>query len=165
MPSDTRILYQALTAWLPTTFSMGFILWVIGSDAAIIQQSRPDLLRYLIFLAAGLVAGGIACLLLRLLSGSWGSVKSFSYVSCLAYFGCLKTLGWDFVPWVIILIIVVLFAIPGIRKIDVPARSVLLLHGMGTMSGLYMSVHLQEFLTGWVPFKDVIAGLWLLFTH
>lgn len=165
MPKDTRDLTQASTAWLAATFSMGFLLWVIGSDVAIIGQSRPDLARYGIFLGAGLVAGGIACLLLRLLSGSWGSAKSLGYVSCLVYFGCLKTLGWVIVPWVTILLVAALFTLPAVRKIDVPGRSVLLLHGMGTMSGLYMSVHLKEYLGGWEPFKDVLVGLWLFIVY
>jgi hypothetical protein len=79
----------------------------------------------------------------------------------LLYFAFLKFAGLPLIPWIIGLLAMAAFLLNR-RKLEDGGSSMLLLHLMGTISGLYMSFHLHEFLSGWDPFTDVVASIWLV---
>ena len=85
-----------------------------------------------------------------------------SYASALLYLGCFKVVGWTALPWVLLigacLVAVLLHRRTSIRQ----SPSLLLLHAMGTSSGLYLFFHVNEILGAWDAFRSVLAGLWLL---
>jgi hypothetical protein len=103
---------------------------------------------------------------LRLGRVEWESIGLMSYISCLFYLGFLKVLGWDLIPWLLILVGLILMGALLHRKKGLVVRpSLFLFHWMGTMSGLYMAFHMRDFLKGWGPFQDVVKSLWLILSQ
>jgi len=108
-----------------------------------------------------LIASGVIVLVLRLAAGtSIGTLGLVSYVSCLFYLGFGKVFGGDAVPWAMLAVAVVVLLISRRRAIPV-APPLLLLHAMGTMSGLYLFFHLREFWNAEPAFRDVLQALWI----
>ena len=70
--------------------------------------------------------------------------------------------GWPALPWAL-LIGACLVAVLLHRRVSIrQSPSLLLLHTMGTASGLYLFFHLPELLGAWAAFRSVLAGLRLL---
>jgi len=139
----------------------GFLLWIIFSGTGELQQVQVGLQRYLFFLLpVGLAAASVVCALLWL-AGAWSFAVSLSYVSCVFYFSFLKVLGWDFIPWVLMAVAVIV--VFRNRKLVIEAQSsLLLLHAMGSLAGLYMAFNLGKFLQPWEFFMETVQSLWLL---
>jgi hypothetical protein len=97
------------------------------------------------------------------LSGSRRDMPSLLQASCLLYFAFLKFAGLPLIPWIIGALVIAAFLLNR-KSPEEGGSSVLLLHSMGTISGLYMSFHLHEFQSGWSPFTDVVASIWLVLT-
>jgi len=151
---------RLLVPWLCLGASSGFLAWVIFSGPGEMQQVLVGLRRYLLFVPAGFAAAGAVCVLCWF-RGAGGVAARLSYVSCIFYFGFLKVLGWSFVPWALIVVAIIGFS--RSNELSIETRwSLLLLHVTGTLAGLYMAFHLNDFLYPWEPFKDVVRSLWLL---
>jgi hypothetical protein len=96
----------------------------------------------------------------------WASVGWSCYISSLLYLGFLKTLDWHWAPLFLLVVTVAWIGVVLTKNLYIEARpSLLLFHVMGTMSGLYMALHLNDFLKGWVPFQEVVQGLWRVVTQ
>lgn len=137
-----------------------FLLWTILSGPGELQSVPVGLHRYLVFAPVGFATAGAACALLWF-SGAWRTAAHFSLASCTVYLGFLKVLAWNFIPWVLIFVAGIGFVRARQSSLET-SWSLLLLHVMGTIAGLYMAFHLNEFLYGWKPFEEVIRSLWQL---
>lgn len=160
IPASRDGLSRVIIPWLCFSASIAFMIWVVLSEPAKLQNVPIGLGRYIGFVPAALAASGALTALLWFFA-AWRIAERLSYVSCVFYFACLKTLGWSFAPWVCIAVA----AIGLFRTKDSALEirpSLLLLHLMGTMAGLYTAFRVNDFLEGWDPFKDVIRSLWLL---
>ncbi len=148
--------------WLALSGATGFFLWLVNGSPAELREIQAGLARYAFFLLPGAAIAGTVTLTMRAL-GARRLLAILCYSSCMVYFGFLKVLGWNLMPWVMVALIAPAFV--RLRKTEASAGStLLLLQCMGTMAGLYMSFHLQDFLGAWEPFKEVVAGLWLMIT-
>lgn len=151
-----------LISWLGLGAATAFFLWVITSSPAEMRQLDAGLSRYGFFVLLGMAMSGMAAVIMRL-NGVQHELTVVSHASCVVYFSFLKVLGWNFIPWLLVTLTIPLFLY--LRKSASKAgSSALLLQSMGTLSGLYMSLHLHDFISGWVPFQEVVAGMWLLIT-
>jgi hypothetical protein len=159
LPSSGRLSW-VLIPWLCCGASVGFLLWILLNGPAELQQVSVGLRSYLLLLPTGLAAAGVVCAVLWF-AGIWGIAARLSYSSCIFYFGFAKVLGWAFVPWVLVVAAVIGFSYTKKRSIEI-RWSLLLLHAMGTLTGLYMAFHLNGFLRPWGLFMETTRSLWLL---
>ena len=159
--SDSKRMSRLLVVWLSLGLATGFLLWITLSGLGELEQVAVGLRRYLFFLLpVGLAAAGVICTLLWF-TDYWVFVIRLSAVSCVFYLGFLKVLGWAFIPWV--LIAVAAIGLFRIRKLAIETRSsLLLLHSMGSLSGLYMTFNLNKFLQPMELFMETVQSLWLL---
>ena len=159
--SDSKRISRLLVVWLSLGLATGFLLWITLSGLGELEQVAVGLRRYLFFLLpVGLAAAGVICTLLWF-TDYWVFVIRLSVVSCVFYLGFLKVLGWAFIPWV--LIAVAAIGLFRIRKLAIETRSsLLLLHSMGSLSGLYMAFNLDKFLQPMELFMETVQSLWLL---
>jgi len=159
--SDSKRISRLLVVWLSLGLATGFLLWITLSGLGELEQVAVGLRRYLFFLLpVGLAAAGVICTLLWF-TDYWVFVIRLSAVSCVFYLGFLKVLGWAFIPWV--LIAVAAIGLFRIRKLAIETRSsLLLLHSMGSLSGLYMTFNLNKFLQPMELFMETVQSLWLL---
>jgi len=159
--SDSKRMSRLLVVWLSLGLATGFLLWITLSGLGELEQVAVGLRRYLFFLLpVGMAAAGVICTLLWF-TDYWVFVIRLSAVSCVFYLGFLKVLGWVFIPWV--LIAVAAIGLFRIRKLAIETRSsLLLLHSMGSLSGLYMTFNLNKFLQPMELFMETVQSLWLL---
>ncbi len=149
-------------AWIGLAAPVGYLLWILRIGPAASEHVDAALQLYASSLAVGLATGGAALLLLHWASPRPAWLGSISYASALLYLGCLKVVGWPALPWAL-LIGACLVAARLRRRMSIrQSPSLLLLHAMGTVSGLYLFFHLPELLGAWAPFRSVLAGLRLL---
>lgn len=160
--SRTQKWSAAVSGWLGLSAPMAFFIWTLSSGPAELQLLKIGWPRYLLSLMAGLIVSGILVLLIRPTSAKHQTAL-LGYAACLGYFGFLKVLGWSLLPWLLMIAIIPAYVYLHRSRVTV-GSSVLILHVMGTMTGLYMAFHLQEFLAAWEPFKDVVASMWLMIT-
>ncbi len=146
--------------WLGLGAATGYLVWALRIPTAP-ESIDTALSVYGWSLIAGLIASGIVVLVLRLAAGaSIGSLGLVSYVSCLFYLGFGKVFGGDAVPWAVVAAALVVLLVR--RRSSVPVKPpLLLLHAMGTMSGLYLFFHLREFWSAEPAFRDVLQALWI----
>jgi hypothetical protein len=155
-----RKILSFLTALLCLAAAITFFLWAINSNPEQMIELRGGLFRYISYFPLGALIGGTICGMMYLF-GARQDMTSLLQASCLLYFAFLKFAGLPIIPWIIGLLAMAAFFLNR-RKLEDGGSSVLLLHLMGTISGLYMSFHLHEFLSGWDPFTDVVASIWLV---
>ena len=81
--------------------------------------------------------------------------------SALVYLSAAKTLGWYFAPW---LAIGAALVATFVRRGENPALrgSLLLLHLMGSLSGLYFVYQAGGLIGSYAEFGAVLRDLWLL---
>lgn|GEM_PF-1316036 len=161
--ADTQRVSRLIVPWFGLGASAGFLLWIILSSPGELQQVPVGLRRYLFFLSLGLAASGVVCAVLWF-RRAWHVAARLNYLSCIFYFGFLKVLGWKFIPWALVAVSVAGFfrhADPSIEN----RWSLLLLHAMGSLAGLYMAFHLGDFLRPWGAFAQVAGSLWLLIVN
>jgi hypothetical protein len=151
---------QLASAWIGLAVPAGYLLWTLRIEPGAREHLDAALLLYASSLAAGTVIGGVALLLLHRSRRTW--LGSISYASALLYLGCFKVLGWDALPWALLLGACLVAALLHRRASIRQSPSLLLLHAMGTSSGLYLFFHLRGLLDAWGAFRSVLAGLWLL---
>ena len=156
----SRKIFSFLTALLCLGAAITFFLWAINSHTEQMVDLRGGLFRYQSYIPLGASIGGAICGMMYLFGARW-SMTSLLQASCLLYFAFLKFAGLPIIPWIIGLLAMAAFLLNR-GKLEDGGSSVLLLHLMGTISGLYMSFHLHEFLSGWDPFTDVVASIWLV---
>ncbi|HJP39374.1 MAG TPA: hypothetical protein QF499_09640 [Gammaproteobacteria bacterium] len=151
---------RLVVPWLCCGASIGFLLWVIFSGTGELHSVPVGFRRYMFFFPVGLAVSGVAGVLLWF-AGAWAVTGRLSYLSCVFYFGFLKVLGWTFVPWILLIVASIEFV--RTREIQVETRlSLLLLHVMGSLAGLYMAFNMGRFLQPWGSFQEVVRSLWLL---
>ena len=142
--------------------AMTFLIWVVNSNAEQMSDVRGGLNRYTDSLPLG-ASIAVAIFGITYLFGAQQKITLLLQTSCLLYLGFLKFVGLPVAPWVLgALAIAAIFLYRKDARED--RSSMLLLHSMGTVTGLYMSFHLQEFLSGWGPFTDVLASIWSVLT-
>lgn len=151
-----------LISWVGLAAAAGFWLWLFNSAPSDVSNIEYQLSRYPVFLLLGAAVSGIAALTARVLQKD-REFALLSYTSCIVYFGFLKVIGWSLIPWITIALVLPAFMYLRRSNARIGA-TLLLLQCMGTVAGLYMSFHLQDFLGAWEPFKDVVGGMWLLIT-
>jgi hypothetical protein len=160
--TPTKNILWFLTTLLCLSAAMTFFVWAISSSAEQMTDIRDGLYRYTGFIPLGAAIGG-AILGMTYLSGSRRDMASLLQASCLLYFAFLKFAGLPLIPWIIGALVIAAFLLNR-KSPEEGGSSGLLLHSMGTISGLYMSFHLHEFQSGWGPFTDVVASIWLVLT-
>jgi hypothetical protein len=142
--------------------AMTFLIWVVNSSADQMPDVPGGLNRYTNLLPLG-ASIGVVIFGIMYLFGAQDKITLLLQTSCLLYWGFLKFAGLPVAPWVLgALVIAAIFRYRTPPRED--GSSMLLLHSMGTITGLYMSFHLHEFLSGWGPFTDVLASIWLVLT-
>ena len=152
--------------WVCIGLSLTFLFWVLRGEPDTIQNLEVGLKRYGSYLIPSLILAGLLLGFFRLLGVTARAMGWMAYISALFYLGFLKVIGWNITPLVLLFsgIILMLFFIW--KKSDFEIRpSLLLFHGMGTISGLYMSFHLKDFLKGWSGFQDMVQGLWTILSE
>jgi hypothetical protein len=157
-----RRIFSFLTAVLCLAAAMTFFLWAINSNAEQMLDLRGGLSRYSSYIPLGASIGGAICGVMYLF-GAQRDMASLLQASCLLYLAFLKFSGLPAIPWISGMLAVLAFFLYR-KKSDDGESSLLLLHSMGSITGLYMSFHLHEFLSGWGPFTDVVASIWLVLT-
>jgi hypothetical protein len=151
--------------WFCLSSAGAFAAWTLGSSPADLRQLEIGLPRYLVYLLAGGVIGGVLGTVLRRRASAARFTGPLLCASCLLYAGFLKTLGWPSVPWWLLAAVSVLtLARPARLQLPPHWGSLALLHSMGTMTGLYLSFHLTEFTAAWGAFRQVAGALWRLTT-
>jgi hypothetical protein len=143
---------------------MTFFIWVLNGDLQQTADVRIGLARYTAYIPLGASIGGATAVALYLL-GARRELAWLTQASCLLYLAFLKFAGIPFVPWMLGMLttVVTMVAIYSHRKEqEKKGSSVFLLHVMGSIAGLYLSFHMQEFLSGWEPFKSVATSIWAL---
>ena len=157
---DSRTAVMLVVAWLCCSFSGAFAFWSIGSPVGLLQDPGNGIARYLYGLQLSLVAGAILVAVLRF-AGLQRFLSRLALYGTLIYFGAAKTLGWYFAPW--LAIGAALFGMFIHRGGDPEIRgSLLLLHVMGSLSGLYFVVQAGGLLGSYAQFGEVLRSLWLL---
>jgi len=160
------VLKKALVLWMSLGFSLSFLLWSIWANSNEFQSIDAGLRLYGATLLPGLIGAGVILGLMFSFKMKWASIGWTCYISSLLYLGFLKTLDWHWVPWFLVVGTAVWIGVVLSRNIYFETRpSLFLFHVMGTMSGLYMAFHLDDFLKGWDPFKEVVGGLWLMLSE
>jgi hypothetical protein len=160
--NKSRAWWGLFISWLSLGAAMGFFLWTINSSPVQMQKLEAMLSAYGVFLGSGMVISGIVVFVMRL-NGMQSQLTAVACASCIVYLGFLKALGWNLVPWILVTLTIPLFF--NFRKSEIKSgSSMILLQSVGTLCGLYMSLHLRDFLAGWGPFQEVVAGMWLLLT-
>lgn len=149
-----------VNAWLGLGAAIGFLVWVlqasVAPDALTLDAALPS---YGWSLATGLVASAVVVLVLRLTFASIGTLGLVSYVSCLFYLAAGKIVGGDAVPWALAGLALVVILVR--RNHSVAAEPpLLLLHAMGTVSGLYVFFHLPALVAAVPAFRAGLLALW-----
>jgi len=149
-----------LASWAGLGLASGFFLWTLGVGAGGPGAPETVLWPYAGSVSVGLGVGGVLAALVRAAAGTAWLARA-GYASSLLYLGSLVTL-WQPLAWA---------ALAGACSVLVPLRRsdctnanapLLLLHAMGSLSGLYVCFQLRTYLATWPAFRDVLAGLWLL---
>jgi hypothetical protein len=141
-----------------------FAIWILRAGPAELRQLDVSLVAYLQALPLGLVVGSLAAV------AGWGvtwlrrATGHLAVTSTLLYAGVLKVLGLALLPWLLLLAVILLTAAGTVRGRP-PATAgggVALLHAMGTLTALYLAVHLAAFTSAWPAFRVVLISLWRL---
>ena len=152
--------------WVSIGLSLTFLFWVLRGEPDTLQNLEAGLKRYGSYLIPCLTLAGFLLGFFRLLGVTARAMGWIAYISSLFYIGFLKVIGWNMTPWVLLFLGIILMLFFIWKKSDFEIRpSLLLFHGMGTISGLYLSFHLNEFLMGWPGFQDMIQGLWTILSE
>ena len=152
--------------WVCVGLSLTFLFWVIRGEPDTIQNLEVSLKRYGSYLIPCLILAGFLLGFFRLLGVTGKAMGWIAYISALFYLGFFKVIGWGITPWFLLFLGIILMVFFIWKKSDFEIRpSLFLFHGMGTISGLYLSFHLNEFLMGWPGFKDMIQGLWTILSE
>ena len=151
--------------WVCIGLPLTFLFWVLQGEPETLQNIEIGLDLYGFALIPCLMLAGILLGLFHLFGVTGRAMGWIAYISSIFYIGFLKVIGWNMTPWVLLFLGIILMLFFIWKKSDFEIRpSLFLFHGMGTISGLYMSFHLNEFLMGWPGFKDMIQGLWIILT-
>jgi hypothetical protein len=150
-----RVLLRSLTVGLAVGYFLGLIRILPGESGIGGVMSS-----FYSSLVIGIVIGLILSITVEQIRRGKGLLDVMLVASLFLYLGFIKTLGWSVIPWVALTL--ALFAgliiwFLGIRVGEVGI--VLLLHGMGYMSGLYLFLHLRDYLKGW---DSTVANLGML---
>ncbi len=130
-------------------FALGFFLGVVqagSGDAEILETIVFFYRSFPIALAIGLVM----VVVFNYFQGGEKWLNLFVMSSFLLYFGFLKTVGWNVIPWIALSFMLGSVLFLAFRKVQVENGEVIfLLHGMGYLSSLYLFLHLNSYLKGW----------------
>ena len=157
---DAQSLVRLLIGWLCCGLAATFLLWTTLSAPGELQQIPVGLGRYFYFFPFGMAVGAALVILLWLVAAD-DYLAGISLNAALIYLGVLKTLGWTPVPWIALGAGVVGFI--SRRTIRQELRwTMLLLHIMGSLAGIYLAFQLARMLGPWRLFGETIRSLWLL---
>jgi NADH:ubiquinone oxidoreductase subunit 6 (subunit J) len=163
---DSNVLKKGLIAWVTLGLSLTYFVWVERFDSQTFQTVETGVRIYGDTLFPCFVGAAVILGILLILKMKWASIGWICYISLLFYFGFLKSLNGGWVSFILVVGFAGLIYVVLRKKNHFEVHSSLvLIHVMGTMSGLYMSFHIKDFLNGWIPFQEVIQGLWLLVTQ
>jgi hypothetical protein len=159
-----RPLSGALAHAFSLTCAGTFAIWIISTDPGDLQQLERALPAYLRAVPFGL-AGGIIALV------AWANPLAKRFVTALItgstvlYAGVLKVLDLAALPWILLAAAgVMTVTIVSARRAATNTDWLATLHAMGTLTGLYLAVHLTAFTSAWPSFRTVPASLWRLIT-
>ena len=111
-------------------------------------------------LAIGILIGLILAITVEQIRRGEGILDRMFVASLFLYLGFLKTLGWSVISWVALALTLFMGMIIWFLGIRIGrVNRVLLLHGMGYMSGIYLFLHLRDYLKGW---DQTLASLGML---
>jgi hypothetical protein len=156
-------LASILAAWLGIGAAAAFFTWNFELRPGAAPAVDVALPSYGWALLLALAASGIAVALGSAL-GQVAWMARASYASCLLYAGFLATLGWPWLPWLLIAAAIALLVALKRRNFSRAGIELLLLHGMGTLGALYACFQLPTFLAAWPAFREVAGALWLVLT-
>jgi len=140
-----KILWRGLSIGLALAYFIGLIL-VKDPAGGLIQVMNAFYFAFPFGIFLGL---GVASLMHWLGKGKT-PLDGILLGSFFIYLGFLKTLGWFFIPWFALFLASVAGGLAWFLRIRVwKGGTGLLFHGMGYMSGLYLFLHLKEYLKGW----------------
>ena len=157
---------EGFLGWVALGFPFTFLIWVERFHSQSFQTVEVGVQLYLSSLVFGWVLAGLFLGILRVFKSRWWSLGWVGYGSVLFYIGFLKTLNVEWVPWLGVAgwVVFTLYGVYG-KKHLAAQPSLVVIHAIGTLSGLYMTFHLTEFLKGWEPFLDVVQGLWMVMSR
>jgi len=156
-----KIFPRVISLGLP----IGFFLGVLQANTA--ETSVAHLMRNFYFsFPLGLFIGAMLWVVIQWVRKGQSLLDAVLLGSSFIYLGFMKTLGWEWIPWVffaLCLVAVFLGWYLGVR----PWRSetVLLFHVMGYGSSLYLFLHLKKYLSGWDTTFETVGLLfqWVFF--
>jgi hypothetical protein len=157
----TVALTPVLATWLGLGASIGFYVWILGIGRAGPGTPEVALGSYGRSLLPGLAASA-ALVGLGFALGQAAWLARASYASCLLYCACLATLGPPPLRWAALAAACALLAALRRSALTNASSALLLLHAMGSLSGLYLTFQLRTFLAAWPAFREVLGALWLL---
>ncbi len=150
---------DALVPWACLSLAGAFFGWLAGSAPTELAAAPVAVTRYLIALTPAAVVAGAACaILFWLRAGTW--LARASLASALCYLGFLKIAGVGLAPWAALGLAIA--AGLGARPKIAGTPMLLMVHAMGTLTGMYLVFRLDRYLDGWAPFLDVLRSLWWL---
>lgn len=121
--------------------------WAIGASPEEMQQAYvalPSLLALLTWTAPAAAVAGLALAW----SGAHAWLSRVALAAACGYLGALKVLGFAFLPWLALALVVL--AAARTRRLVTPV-ALLLVHAMGLMSALYLAFNLGRYLAPVAP--------------
>lgn len=158
---NDRRLSSIVSAWLGIGAAAAFFAWALELGSGAAPAVDVTLPTYGWALLLGLAASGVVVALGSAL-GQVTWLARASYASCILYAGFLTTLGWSWLPWLLIVAAIVMVVALRRRDVSHAAAELLLLHAMGTLGALYASFQLHAYLAAWPAFREVASSLWLV---
>ena len=150
-----------LVSWLGLGAATGFFTWIVRTAPDGPGPPETALAGYAGSLLIGLVASAPLFALTWVLRISQWFAR-ISYASCLLYLSVLATPDGLMLAWAFPVVACSLLGLLRHSRIAEARVALVLVHAMGTLSGLYLSFQLPSFIASWPAFREVLAALWLL---